>query len=36
MGINLDQSKKASLGIQTKTLEVSRVILEGGKVRRVR
>ncbi|MGD8910946.1 MAG: YfiR family protein [Chromatiales bacterium] len=36
MGINLDQSKKVSLGIQTKMLEVLRIILQDGKVRRMR
>jgi hypothetical protein len=36
MGINLDQSRRVLLGIQTKMLEVSHVILENGEVRRVR
>jgi hypothetical protein len=36
MGINLDQSRKASLGIPTKMLEVSRVILKDSKVHRVK
>jgi hypothetical protein len=36
MGINLDQSRQVLLGIQTKMLEVSHVILENGKVRHVR
>ncbi len=36
MGINLDQARRALLDIQTKMLEVSRVILENNEVRHVR
>lgn len=36
MSINLDQSRSASLTIQTKMLEVSREVVENGEVRRWR
>jgi len=36
MGINLDQSRSASLTIQTKMLEVSREVVENGEVKRWR
>lgn len=36
MGINLDQSRRALLGIQTKMLEVSHIILENGELRSMR
>jgi hypothetical protein len=36
MGINLDQSRRVLVGIQTKMLEVSHVILENGELRRMR
>lgn len=36
LSVNLDQARKASLLIQTKVLEVSRAVIENGKVRRWR
>jgi hypothetical protein len=36
ININLDQARAAELAIQTKMLEVSNDIIEGGKLRRVR
>jgi hypothetical protein len=36
MGINLDQSRRVLLEIQTKMLEVSRIIVENGEIRQPR
>ncbi len=36
LSVNLDQARKASLSIQTKVLEVSRAVIENGKIREMR
>jgi hypothetical protein len=36
LSVNLDQAKAASLSIQTKMLEVARIVIENGAVRRAR
>jgi hypothetical protein len=36
MSINLDQARRASLGIPAKLLEVSNEVIENGSLRRLR